>query len=277
MSLKAKVAYLILTAGLLMAAMPQISRGEVLPDQGASTAILSAALAGNASLDDAVVRGELARLAPRLNRQQQQALEEIYYRQIIANYTDLEAFACISELAAALAGTEVDNFMLDVSHLALDATSNWQAFFAGPWGRLKQSIHLRLPWFPGYPALGRFGATGFAANDGSNQVQHFWYSVATAYRYGATFADLATRYHEVNLPGPLRLLPGTGQGRGSALDLGLSRQGIALGRALANGAVTPDQVGDWLRANLGRSAAVARISPDMVALEELARSHASRR
>lgn len=46
------------------------------------------------------------------------------------------------------------------------------------------------------------------------------------------------------------MLPGSGGGHGSTLDLALSRQGITLGRAQAEGRIAPDEVGMWLRANL---------------------------
>ena len=79
-----------------------------------------------------------------------------------------------------------------------------------------------------------------------------WYSVAMAFKWGATVADLEAQYHEWNPPGLLKYLPGTGGGGGSKMDLALSRQGIALGRALATNQTRPSQVGPWLRQTLGK-------------------------
>jgi len=208
-------------------------------------------LRGSLRLDDPLVRAQTVRLAPRLAASQRYALVQRYYEQIIRANTDLEALAQIAEFAADLSGNQADIFMLDMSRLALDATSNWDAIAAGPWGRLKQRIHARLNWIPSYPALWRFGGTGFRANDGGNQVQHVWYSVAITFKGCATVAESEAQYHEWNPPGVLKHLPGTGGGNGSKMDLALSRQGIALGRALAEGTLQPSQVGNWLRETLG--------------------------
>ena len=212
---------------------------------------LDEALRGSLRLDDPLVRAQVVRLAPQLTSSQRYALVQRYHEQIIQPNTDLEALAQIAEFAADLNGNDAETFMLDMSRLTLDATSNWDAIAAGPWGRLKQRIHARLNWFPGYPALGRFGGTGFRADDGSNQVQHVWYSVAIAFKWGATAADLEAQYHEWNPPGLLKYLPGSGGRDGSKMDLALSRQGIALGRALATSQIQPSQVGLWLRQTLG--------------------------
>jgi len=209
------------------------------------------ALRGDLRLDDPLVRAQAVRLSPQLTSSQRCALVQFYYEQIIQTNTDLEALAQIAEFAADLSGGNAETFMLDMNRLTLDATSNWDAIAAGPWGRLKQHIHARLNWFPGYPALGHFGGTGFRADDGSNQVQHVWYSVAIAFKWGATAADLEAQYHEWNPPGLLKYLPGSGGRDGSKMDLALSRQGIALGRALATSQIQPSQVGLWLRQTLG--------------------------
>jgi hypothetical protein len=214
-------------------------------------AFLDDALRGDLRLDDPLVRAQAVRLAPQLASSQRYALVQRYYEQIIQANNDLEALAQITEFAADLSGGNAETFMLDMSRLTLDATSSWDAIAAGPWGRLEQRIHAHLNWFPGYPALERFGSTGFRADDGSNQVQHLWYSVAIAFKRGATMADLEAQYHEWNPPGLLKYLPGTGRGDGSKLDLTLSRQGIALGRALATNRTQPSQVGLWLRQTLG--------------------------
>jgi hypothetical protein len=203
-------------------------------------------------LDNAATRREVTLAGAQMTAADRNAACLAYYRRIIAGHTDLAAFAHVTDLAAALAGDDTEAFMRMVSNLTLDATDNTQAILAGAWGRFKNTVHAHLAWFPGYPALGRFGSTGFGADDGGNQAQHFWYSVAIAYRWGATVADLEARYHEWNAPGLLRYLPGGGAGRGSAMDLALSRQGINLGRRLATHTITPAQVAGWLRAELGR-------------------------
>ena len=217
-----------------------------------ASTFLDDVLRGALRLDDPLVRAQTVRLAPQLASVQRYALVQRYHEQIIQTNTDLEALAQIAEFAADISGGNAETFMLDMSRLTLDATSNWDAIAAGPWGRLKQRIHARLNWFPGYPALGHFGSTGFCADDGSNQAQHVWYSVAMAFKWGATVADLEAQYHEWNPPGVLKHLPGTGGGDGSKMDLALSRQGIALGRALATSQTQPSQVGPWLRQALGK-------------------------
>ncbi len=185
-----------------------------------------------------------------LSQPQRMALIESYYQKVIQPHTDLEAFALIVEVAAELNANQVEGFMLDLNRFLLEAPNNELAVLAGPWGRLKERIHYHAGWFPGYRALYLFGSTGFAADDKSNQVQHFWFSVAVAYRWGNPIADAAARYHEWNPPAWLRFLPGNGEGHGSAEDLILSRQGIALGHALAEGWVKPLELGDWLRKHL---------------------------
>jgi hypothetical protein len=245
---------LTILAGLLL--------GPILPAHGAPVSAAQPAAARPASvsyvldraarLDDPAVRREVALAGAAMSAAERNTTCLAYYHQIIAAETDLDAFTHLVELAAALSNDHADSFMLMVSNLTLDATSNTQALLAGAWGRVKNTVHVHLLWFPGYPALGRFGSTGFRADDGGNQAQHFWYSVAISYRWGATIARLEARYHEWNAPGLLRYLPGTGQGRGSAMDLALSQQGIDLGRRLATQALTPSQVARWMRAELAQ-------------------------
>ena len=215
-------------------------------------ALLDAVLRGSVRLDDSQVRSRVILIAKQLTPSQRYALVELHYEQTIGPDTDLEVFARIAEFAAALADGNVETFMLDINRLTLDATSNWYAVLAGIGGRLRQRLHTKVSWLPAYAALGRFGSEGFAADDGSNQVQHVWYSVAVAFKWGATLVDLEAQYHELNPAACLGFLPGTGEGNGLELDLALSRQGIALGRALATGQIKPGQVGEWLRGTLGR-------------------------
>lgn len=176
---------------------------------------------------------------------------EALYRQLKPTHTDLETFAQIAEFVAGEAVGDYDHFMLDMSHLILGAHFNLTAIIAGPLYRLIQYLFRRRRGQAVAPALYRFGSDGFAADDGSNQVQHFWYSVAIAYAWGARLAEWQAVYHEWNGPGLLRYLPGTGHGHGTAADLHLSRQGIALGRKLALRTIPLEMVGDWLRRELG--------------------------
>jgi len=241
---------LVLVVGLVAMLFMPVNATASLTDKS-DVSLLDSALSGDLRLDDPTVRQRVERMGTQLTTRERQTLTELYHQQIIANVTDLEGFARIVEFDAALTNGDVETFMLDISRLTLDATSNWDALFAGPWGRLKQHIHARMAWFPGYEALGRFGSTGFAADDGGNQAQHVWYSVAIAYKWGATVAGLEAQYHEWNPPGLLKHLPGTGGGDGSEMDLALSRHGIELGRTLADGTLQPRQVAGWMRETLG--------------------------
>ncbi len=174
-----------------------------------------------------------------------------YSDRVVSASTDLEAFARCAEFAAYLAGGDVDEFVMTLSYLTLDAHDNWTAIAAGPWTRMRNRIHNALPFIPNGKALLRYGSQGFAVDDKSNQAQHFWYSVAITYKWGAGLAELIARYHEWNAPTPLRWLPGTGHGVGSAGDFGLSRQGMVLGRILRDGSIRPEGVGEWMREQLG--------------------------
>jgi hypothetical protein len=202
-----------------------------------------------------LLQGQFTSGSPNAARLAARAEMEAAYNRVIKPNTDLEAMALIADRAVGLAGSRTDRFMHLMNGLILDTpptpAADELALLAGPWSRAKQRIHAHLPWIPGSPAPGRFGSSGFYVDDKSNQVQHVWYSVAVAYRWGAGLADLGARFHEWNGPGLLRHLPGTGRGHGSAADLALSRQGIALGRALAEGTITPAETPAWLRENLG--------------------------
>jgi hypothetical protein len=176
---------------------------------------------------------------------------EAYYREIIGNVSDLEALALVTEHAAAANGVDYDAFVLDVSWLTLGATSNRTAIVSGFLDRVRMYAARRIGWEGVESAANRFGSTGFAADDGSNQVQHFWYFAAVAYTWGTGVAEMLSRYHEWNAPGILRRLPASGMGYGTQMDLALSRKSIALGRALVRRRIAPGRVGEWVRRELG--------------------------
>jgi hypothetical protein len=176
---------------------------------------------------------------------------EGYYREIIGGVSDLEALALVVEHAARANGGDYDGFVLDVSWLTLGARSNRWAILSGFFDRVVMYAARRFGWEGVESAASRFGSTGFTADDGSNQVQHFWYFVAVAYTWGARVADLLARYHEWNAPGILRRLPASGMGYGTEMDLTLSRKSIALGRALAKRRIAPGRVGAWIRREVG--------------------------
>ncbi len=172
------------------------------------------------------------------------------YTRTIAGLTDREAFARLAERSAQMSGQNAGRFLDDLSSVVMGVQSSLLGI---PWslaGRGLEALKIKTGLTGGYPALLRFGSAGFRFDDKSNQVQHFWFSVLLSYHFGARLAELAARYHEWNAPGLLDLLPGSGHGRGSAGDLALSRQGILLGRALAEGHLRPGQVPGWLRENL---------------------------
>ncbi len=185
-------------------------------------------------------------------RREQQHWEKIeaHYRQIREGRTDLETFACLADFVADEAVGDYDHFMLDLNHLILGAHFNLTAIIAGPLYRIIQYLFRRLYGKQATPAFFRFGSSGFAADDGSNQVQHFWYAVAITYALGPRLAEWQAVYHEWNGPGLLRYLPGSGHGYGTAADLHLSRQGIDLGQKLAARLIPLEMVGDWLRQEL---------------------------
>jgi hypothetical protein len=200
---------------------------------------------------DGVAASLVTRPASSLSSSERRDLAGRYSDRIIARNTDLEAFAATSDFTAVLAAGDVDEFVMTLSYLTLDATNNWTAIAAGPLTRLRQRIHNLIPTFPGSEALLRYGSQGFAVDDKSNQAQHFWYSVAITYKWGAGVAEVVARYHEWNPPALLRWLPGTGKGSGSEGDLYLSHQGMALGRMLRDGSIRPEGVGEWMREELG--------------------------
>lgn len=191
------------------------------------------------------------RPASMLTSAERRDLAARYNDRIIGASTDLEAFARCAEFAAYLAAGDVDEFVMTLSFLTLDAKDNWTAIAAGPLTRVRQRIHNRIPLFPGSAALLRYGSQGFAVDDKSNQAQHFWYSVAITYKWGEAVAETVARYHEWNPPVLLSWLPGTGKGNGSNGDLGLSHQGMALGRMLREGSIRAEGVGAWMREQLG--------------------------
>ena len=176
---------------------------------------------------------------------------EAYYREIIGKVSDLEALALVTEYAAGATGGDYDAFMLDVSRLTLGARSNRGAIVSGFFDRAWMYAARRMGLKGVESAASRFGSTGFAADDRSNQVQHFWYFVAVAYSWGGRVAHLLSLYHEWNAPGILRRLPASGMGYGTTMDLALSRKSIALGRALARRRIAPERVGAWIRRELG--------------------------
>lgn len=240
-------------------ALLMLATAVVLPGHRASAAGAVAGVPGETfisaagrerRLSDAATQASLAAIAPSLRMGERRDLLDGFYGEIIAAHTDLEAFARCAGFAALLAGDDTDAFVAQLSYLTLDARDNWTAIAAGPWTRIRQRIHHALPFIPAGKALLRFGSTGFAADDKSNQAQHFWYSVAISYKWGTGIAEAVARYHEWNPPALLRWLPGTAHGLGHAGDRRLSYQGIALGRALADGRITPGQVGQWLREEL---------------------------
>ncbi len=200
---------------------------------------------------DGVAATLVSRPVSMLSSAERRDLADRYSDQIIARNTDLEAFARCADFAAYLAGGDVDEFVKTLSYLTLDATDNWTALLAGPWTRIRNRIHNTLPFIPNGEALLRYGSQGFAVDDKSNQAQHFWYSVAVTYTWGEGLAEVIAQYHEWNPPAFLRWLPGTGGPDGSQGNLMLSRQGMALGRMLRDGAIRPEGVGEWMREQLG--------------------------
>jgi hypothetical protein len=174
-----------------------------------------------------------------------------YYESIIHNCTDLEALARCAEFAAEQAQGDVEDFIRQMGYLIFGQVTPRTGIIAGPLDRVFASMWRRFGWAPRKTAVNRFGSTGFAYDDRSNQVQHFWYAVAVAYRWGAGIADVIARMIEWNLPRWLRWLPFTGRGAGTPEDLQLSRQGIQLGRMIAGRRIALDEIGDWARRELG--------------------------
>jgi hypothetical protein len=241
----------ITTASALLFQMVMFPKNSVLAAASATAASLVEQIYnGSLSLTDPAIRQQVMSLRGQLTRDQRQSLTRVYYQETIQRVSDLEVFARIAEFSAEINSGRPHEFMRDLNYLILEASSNPSAIFAGPWGRLRERIHLSLSWVPEYSSLYRFGCSGFAAQDGGNQVQHFWYSAAIAYSWGSTLADLLAQYHEWNAPGLLINLPGSGMGQGTQLDLHLSYQGIEFGRALAEDHLRPEDAGRWLRSHL---------------------------
>ena len=186
--------------------------------------------------------------AARMRRQNLKSL----YQAVIQPNTDLEAFAILAGRAASFTSTaaDVDQFIDDLSWLIMDSPNSLLGIPAGGIGRAKEKLHTLYGITAGYPALLRFGSSGFQVDDHTNQVQHFWFSVIVSYHFGAPAADSLARYHEWNAPGLLDLLPFTGHGSGHSGDLKLSRQGAYLGQALRSGSIRPADVAGWLRRSL---------------------------
>lgn len=180
-----------------------------------------------------------------------------YYESIIGDCTDLEALARCAEFAAERAGSDVEDFIHQMGYLIFGQVVPRTGILAGPFDRVMAgmlkalSVWRRFGWAPSKTAVNRFGSRGFAYDDRSNQVQHFWYAVAVAYRWGAGIADLIARVIEWNPPKWLRWLPFTGRGTGTLEDLHLSRQGIQLGRMIADRRIALNEIGDWVRRELG--------------------------
>jgi hypothetical protein len=199
---------------------------------------------------DGLAQSLITRPAASLTSAERRVLADRYSDQVVPRHTDLEAFALTADFAAALSAGNVDEFVKALSYLTLDAHDNWTAIAAGPWTRVRNGIHNRLPFISNGEALLRYGSQGFAYDDKSNQPQHFWYAVAITYKYGPRVAEAIARWHEWNPPGLLRWLPGTGQGCGDGRDLSLSRKGIALGLMLRRGSIRPEGAGEWMRQEL---------------------------
>jgi hypothetical protein len=236
----------IITASVVLFQSVVFPKNSALAMSSVSAASLVKQLShGSLRLTDPNIRQLVMSLRGQLTRDQRQSLTLAYYQENILRFSDLEVFARTAEFSAEINSDRPDEFMRDLNRLILEASSNPAAIFAGPWGRLRERIHLSLAWVPGYSSLYRFGCSGFAALDGSNQVQHFWYSAAIAFTWGGALADLLAQYHEWNAPGLLKYLPGSGMGQGTWLDLHLSRQGIEFGRALAEGRLRPEDAGRW--------------------------------
>lgn len=175
---------------------------------------------------------------------------DAYYLILHGKVSDLELMARLAERAVELGKNDYDHFCLDMGYLTLLQRRPKTALLAGIWDRAKFLAvkHLKIKGLQS--AYTRFGSEGFAADDGSNQVQHFWYFAAVAYDWGTGLAEALARYHELNLPGLLRWLPGTGMGKGTPMDLRLSLQAIELGRFLAERKIPLSRVGDWMRSEL---------------------------
>jgi hypothetical protein len=106
-----------------------------------------------------------------------------YYESIIGDCTDLESLARCAEFAAERADGDGDDFIHLMGFLIFGQVVPRSGIIAGPFDRVIAAMWRRLGWAPRKTAVNRFGSTGFAYHDNSNQVQHFWYAVAVAYRW----------------------------------------------------------------------------------------------
>ena len=185
-----------------------------------------------------------------LSAAQRHAALEAYYQDIIRPCTDLEAFARLSDMAAHLADGDLQQYIADMTWLIMGVPDSLLGIAVGPVGRWVEMAGIRLGRPRLYRSVYRFGSSWFRADDKGNQVQHFWFSLIVALHCGERFADLAALYHEWNPPVLLKWLPGTAHGHGTDCDVALSRQGIELAQALAEGSIRPDEVAGWLRSNL---------------------------
>lgn len=175
-----------------------------------------------------------------------------FYQQTYQTHDDLETFAQLAEFVSQQADGDYAVFMRVMNQLTVGTQSSFWSILVGPIDRTLYYMKRKYQWLPvGELAGRRFSSRGFAADDNSNQVQHFWYSVAVAYGWGIWVAEWQARYHEWNGPGVLRYLPGSGQGRGTVEDLELSLQGVELGRMLMKKTIDLASVGNWLRQQLG--------------------------
>lgn len=189
-----------------------------------------------------------------------------------APFTSLEKFARLTEYSASLYATnDVDTFMLNVSHVILgwsrphqmwrvppreERSNDWLGFDAYPdWsGWSPRYVDALVPEVPH-----------------NNQMYHFWFYASVRYFDGAHIAWLGNRLHEMRVPGTIAgistgPLGNNGQGV-SRQDYELGLAGIAFGGHLARGSALANkqtltawppsqviyinQIGDWLRANLG--------------------------
>lgn len=105
--------------------------------------------------------------------------------------------------------------------------------------------------------LVNFGDTGFNPNyrDGHNQPYHFWANVNTTAQggnLGQGIGLVANVVHEMADPSEALKAP---QERGTSWeDYFLSLKGLEMGQMLRSGALTVDQAGSWMQANLSAPA-----------------------
>ena len=81
---------------------------------------------------DGVAASLMTRPVARLTSAERRDLADRYNDRIISSNTDLEALARSAEFAAVLAAGDVDEFVMVLSYLTLDATDNWTAIACRP-------------------------------------------------------------------------------------------------------------------------------------------------